>query len=75
MNLIEHWRSGISRIIGKVKAAGLREREFIGCEVDLETARNAEMDVVAVLVTRTGSWSAGPRYWRKKGAGKKAVIK
>jgi predicted HTH transcriptional regulator len=35
INLIEHWGSGIPRIIGKVKAAGLREPEFIGGEVDL----------------------------------------
>ncbi len=35
MNLIEHWGSGIPRIIGKVKVAGLREPEFIGGEVDL----------------------------------------
>lgn len=35
MNLIEHWGSGIPRIIGKVKAAGLGELEFIGGEVDL----------------------------------------
>lgn len=35
MNLIEHWGSGIPRIIEKVKAAGLRETEFIGGEVDL----------------------------------------
>lgn len=35
MNLIEHWGSGIPRIISKVKAAGLREPEFIGGEVDL----------------------------------------
>ncbi len=35
MNLIEHWGSGIPRIIGKVKAAGLPEPEFIGGEVDL----------------------------------------
>ena len=35
MNLIEHWGSGIPRIIGKVKDAGLREPEFIGGEVDL----------------------------------------
>lgn len=35
MNLIEHWGSGIPRIIGKVKAAGLGEPEFIGGEVDL----------------------------------------
>ena len=35
MNLIEHWGSGIPRIIGRVKAAGLREPEFIGGDVDL----------------------------------------
>ena len=35
MNLIEHWGSGIPRIIDKVKAAGLREPEVIGGEVDL----------------------------------------
>ena len=35
MNLIEHWGSGIPRIIDKVKAAELREPEFIGGEVDL----------------------------------------
>ena len=35
MKLIEHWGSGIPRIIDKVKAAGLREPEFIGGEVDL----------------------------------------
>ena len=35
MNLIERWGSGIPRIMGKVKAYGLREPEFIGGEVDL----------------------------------------
>ena len=35
MNLIEHWGSGIQRIIDKVKSAGLRDPEFIGGEVDL----------------------------------------
>lgn len=35
MNLIEHWGSGIPRIIGKVRTAGLQEPEFIGGEVDL----------------------------------------
>ena len=35
MNLIEHWGSGIPRIIDKVKTAGLREPEFISGEVDL----------------------------------------
>jgi len=35
MNLIEHWGSGIPRIIGKVKELGLSEPEFLGGEVDL----------------------------------------
>lgn len=34
-SLIEHWGSGIPRIMGKVKAYGLRDPEFIGGEVDL----------------------------------------
>ena len=32
---MKHWGSGIPRIIGKVKASGLQEPEFIGGEVDL----------------------------------------
>ena len=35
MNLIEQWGRDIPRSIEKVKAAGLRESEFIGGEVDL----------------------------------------
>ncbi len=35
MNLIEHWGSGIPRIIDKVREADLREPEFIGGETDL----------------------------------------
>lgn len=34
-SMIEHWGSGIPRIIGRVKALGLAEPEFIGGEVDL----------------------------------------
>ena len=35
MNLIEHWGSGIPRIIQGVKELGLKEPEFIGGDVDL----------------------------------------
>lgn len=35
MNLIEHWGSGISRIINTVLGTGLREPEFIGGDIDL----------------------------------------
>ena len=35
MNLIEHWGSGIPRILGKVRELGLEEPEFIGGDVDL----------------------------------------
>ena len=35
MNLIEHWGSGIPRIIQGVKEIGLKEPEFIGGDVDL----------------------------------------
>ncbi len=36
MNLIEHWGSGIPRMLARVKAVGLLEPEFIGGEVDLQ---------------------------------------
>ena len=36
MNLIEHWGSGIPRIIRKIREAGLREMEFLGGDVDLK---------------------------------------
>ena len=49
MNLIEHWGSGIPRIIDKVKAAGLREPEFLGGEVDLRIniyrGQNSAIDI------------------------------
>ena len=35
MRLIEHWGSGIPRIIGAVREAGLREPEFLGGDTDL----------------------------------------
>ena len=35
MKLMEHWGSGIPRIIDRVVAAGLREPEFIDGDVDL----------------------------------------
>ena len=35
MNLIEHWGSGIPRIINTVLNAGLKEPEFIGGDIDL----------------------------------------
>lgn len=35
MNLIEHWGSGIPRIIQGLKELGLKEPEFIGGDVDL----------------------------------------
>ena len=38
MNLIEHWGSGIPRMIEQLEEAGLREPEFIGGEVDLRVS-------------------------------------
>lgn len=35
-NLIEHWGSGISRIINTVLGTGLREPKFIGGDIDLK---------------------------------------
>lgn len=36
MNLIEHWGSGIPRIIEIINTAGLRPPEFIGGDIDLK---------------------------------------
>lgn len=46
MNLIEHWGSGIPRIIQGVKDFGLKEPEFIGGDVDLRINiyRRSEID-------------------------------
>lgn len=46
MNLIEHWGSGIPRIIQGVKEFGLKEPEFIGGDVDLRINiyRRSEID-------------------------------
>ena len=48
MNLIEHWGSGIPRIIEKVKAAGLREPEFQDLEIGfrINLYRNTEDTVI-----------------------------
>ncbi len=46
MNLIEHWGSGIPRIIRGAKEIGLKEPEFIGGDVDLRINiyRSSEID-------------------------------
>lgn len=46
MNLIEHWGSGIPRIIQGAKEIGLKEPEFIGGDVDLRINiyRSSEID-------------------------------
>lgn len=46
MNLIEHWGSGIPRIIGEVQAAGLEAPEFIGGDVDLRVNIYRKQDVI-----------------------------
>ena len=56
MNLIEHWGSGIPRIIDKVKAAGLREPEFIGGEVDLRiNIYRSQVDVNNATINANGA--------------------
>ena len=55
MNLIEHWGSGIPRIIDKVKAAGLQEPEFIGGEVDLRiNIYRGQIDTNNVMINANG---------------------
>ena len=56
MNLIEHWGSGIPRIIDKVKAAGLREPEFIGGEVDLRiNIYRGQVDTNNAMINANGA--------------------
>lgn len=77
MNLIEHWGSGIPRIIGKVKAAGLREPEFIGGEVDLriniyrsQNDANAAKNVVDAIVDGDNETADKVPENRRQSAGK-----
>ena len=56
MNLIGHWESGIPRIIDKVKAAGLREPEFIGGEVDLRiNIYRGQVDTNNAIINANGT--------------------
>ena len=56
MNLIEHWGNGIPRIIDKVKAAGLREPEFIGGEVDLRiNIYRCQVDTNNAIINANGT--------------------
>ena len=56
MNLIEHWGSGIPRIIDKVKAAGLQEPEFIGGEVDLRiNIYRGQVDANNAMINANGT--------------------
>ena len=56
MNLIEHWGSGIPRIIDKVKAAGLQEPEFIGGEVDLRiNIYRGQVDTNNAIINANGT--------------------
>ena len=56
MNLIEHWGSGIPRIIDKVKAAALREPEFIGGEVDLRiNIYRGQVDTNNAIINANGT--------------------
>ena len=58
MNLIEHWGSGIPRIIDKVKAAGLQEPEFIGGEVDLRiNIYRGQVDTNNAIINANGTKS------------------
>ncbi|NMM99677.1 ATP-binding protein [Bifidobacterium sp. DSM 109958] len=46
MRLIEHWGSGIPRIIAEVREAGLREPEFLGGDTDLRINIYRQTDAV-----------------------------
>lgn len=78
MNLIEHWGSGIPRIIGKVKAAGLREPEFIGTDGvknDADLALNKEGGTVQKLLSMIAENPTATQAWyaEKLGVSKRTV--
>ncbi|MBT1162411.1 MULTISPECIES: ATP-binding protein [Bifidobacterium] len=47
MRLIEHWGSGVPRIIEEVREAGLREPEFLGGDTDLRINIYRQVDALA----------------------------
>ena len=51
MNLIEHWGSGIPRIIEKVKAAGLREPEFMVEKICVSISIEVRLTILLTLMT------------------------
>ena len=55
MNLIEHWDSGIPRIIQSVKELGLREPEIIGGDMDLRVNIYRNTQTVNVDGTNLGT--------------------
>ncbi len=55
MNLIEHWGSGIPRIIQSVKELGLREPEIIGGDMDLRVNIYRNTQTVNVDGTNLGT--------------------
>ena len=56
MNFIEQWRSGIPRIIDKVKDSGLQEPEFIGGEVDLRiNIYRGQVDTNNAIINANGT--------------------
>ncbi len=78
MNLIEHWGSGIPRIIGKVKAAGLREPEFIGTDGvknGADLALNKEGGTVQKLLSMIAENPTATQAWyaEKLGVSKRTV--
>ena len=66
MNLIEHWGSGLPRIIEKLKLAGLPAPEFVGGDVDLrvnvyrKTIQGSEETIQGSEETIQGS---GEKFW------------
>lgn len=52
MRLIEHWGSGIPRVIGVVKSAGLKEPEFIDGDIDLRVNLYRNQDQNGITDTK-----------------------
>lgn len=69
MNLIEHWGSGIPRIIQGVKEFGLKEPEFIDGDVDLRINiyRRSEIDTESGTNNGTNGTNNGTNISINKG--------
>lgn len=59
MGYIEHWGSGIPRIVGEVREAGLKEPEFLGGDTDLRVnIYRADESAASTNIGRSAAWDS-----------------